>query len=463
VNTPLVVVVGDALLDVDVIGRATRLAPDAAVPVIDDARESARPGGAALAAALLALDGVDVALVTSLGDDESSTRLRNALPRRIELIAIPLHGELPRKVRIRAGSQTLARLDHGGGRPQRVGDDGLRDAFRRASAVLVSDYGRGLTTLLRDDIADVAKRVPVVWDPHPLGARPVAGVATVTPNAAEAAGFLNQAPASGVSLGQAGLYARELLGRWRSRSVCVTRGQDGALLSYGDENPLVVPAPKVHCVDACGAGDRFAGAFTAALAHGALPSEAVVRAVFAASSFVEIGVGNVFTARDRPSSSEPYDRIERARKRGSTIVATGGCFDLLHAGHVETLSAARALGDFLVVCLNSDASVTRLKGKGRPLVAAADRARVLEALECVDAVVVFDEDTPAEALTTIRPHIWAKGGDYSGQPLPETAVLTQWGGQVVVLPYLAGRSTTALIAAVGDTASKDTALKGISR
>ncbi len=456
-NTPLVVVVGDALLDVEVIGRATRLAPDAAVPVVDDARESARPGGAALAAALLALDGVDVALVTSLGGDESSTRLRNALPRRMELIAIPLHGELPRKVRIRAGSHTLARLDYGDGRPQRVGDHGVRDAFRRASAVLVSDYGRGLTTLLRDDIADVAKRVPVVWDPHPLGARPVDAVTTVTPNAAEAAGFLNQATAS-ISLGQAGLYARELLGRWRSRSVCVTRGQDGALLSYGDENPLVVPAPKVHCVDACGAGDRFAGAFTAALAHGALPSEAVVRAVFAASSFVEIGVANVFTARGRTTSSGPYDRIERARKSGSTIVATGGCFDLLHAGHIETLRAARALGDFLVVCLNSDASVTRLKGKGRPLVTAGDRARVLEALACVDAVVVFDEDTPAEALTKIRPHIWAKGGDYSGQTLPETAVLTQWGGQVVVLPYLAGKSTTALIAAVGD----DT-LKGVSR
>ena len=132
----------------------------------------------------------------------------------------------------------------------------------------------------------------------------------------------------------------------------------------------------------------------------------------------------------------------------ATVVATGGCFDLLHAGHVETLRAARALGDRLVVCLNSDASVRRLKGPGRPLVPETDRARVLLALECVDEVVVFDEDTPVEVLRRIRPDIWTKGGDYAGAELPELAVLEEWGGQAVVLPYVEGRSTTALVEAV---------------
>jgi D-beta-D-heptose 7-phosphate kinase / D-beta-D-heptose 1-phosphate adenosyltransferase len=130
-------------------------------------------------------------------------------------------------------------------------------------------------------------------------------------------------------------------------------------------------------------------------------------------------------------------------------VATGGCFDLLHAGHVATLRAARRLGDCLVVCLNSDDSVRRLKGPSRPLVPAADRARVLEALECVDAVVVFGEDTPSEVLRRIRPHVWAKGGDYAGADVPEAAVLEEWGGQAVVLPYLAGRSTSALLDTAG--------------
>jgi D-beta-D-heptose 7-phosphate kinase/D-beta-D-heptose 1-phosphate adenosyltransferase len=138
--------------------------------------------------------------------------------------------------------------------------------------------------------------------------------------------------------------------------------------------------------------------------------------------------------------------IARVRAAGGTVVATGGCFDLLHPGHVATLRAARGLGDCLVVCINSDDSVRRLKGPSRPLNSAEDRARVLEALEFVDAVVVFDEDTPAEILDRLRPDVWAKGGDYAGADLPETAVLRRWGGQAVVLPYLDGHSTTAMVA-----------------
>lgn len=128
------------------------------------------------------------------------------------------------------------------------------------------------------------------------------------------------------------------------------------------------------------------------------------------------------------------------------MVATGGCFDLLHAGHVATLQAARALGDCLVVCLNSDDSVRRLKGLDRPLVPQADRARVLAALACVDEVVVFDEETPSRVIEELRPDVWVKGGDYAGAPLPEAELLASWGGQAVVVPYLSGRSTTSLVA-----------------
>jgi D-beta-D-heptose 7-phosphate kinase/D-beta-D-heptose 1-phosphate adenosyltransferase len=137
--------------------------------------------------------------------------------------------------------------------------------------------------------------------------------------------------------------------------------------------------------------------------------------------------------------------VRRTRAAGGTVVATGGCFDLLHAGHVATLAAARRLGDCLVVCLNSDDSVRRLKGDGRPLVPERDRARVLEALGAVDAVTVFDEDTPLAVLAEIRPDVWVKGGDYSAAALPETELLAGWGGEVVVVPYLAGRSTTRLV------------------
>ena len=127
------------------------------------------------------------------------------------------------------------------------------------------------------------------------------------------------------------------------------------------------------------------------------------------------------------------------------VLVTGGCFDLLHIGHLATLRAARALGDCLIVCLNSDASVRGLKGSDRPLNSAGDRARVLEALEFVDAVVVFDEDTPAEILDRLRPDVWAKGGDYDVASLPEAALLPEWGGRVVLLPHLPDRSTTRIL------------------
>jgi D-beta-D-heptose 7-phosphate kinase / D-beta-D-heptose 1-phosphate adenosyltransferase len=150
------------------------------------------------------------------------------------------------------------------------------------------------------------------------------------------------------------------------------------------------------------------------------------------------------------------DLVRRVSGAGGVVVATGGCFDLLHAGHVATLREARRLGDCLVVCLNSDDSVRRLKGPSRPLVPAADRARVLQALEYVDGVVVFEEDTPVEVLRRIRPDVWAKGGDYAGTDVPEAKVLAEWGGQAVVLPYLKGRSTTELVRTAAGSAAAPT-------
>jgi len=205
--------------------------------------------------------------------------------------------------------------------------------------------------------------------------------------------------------------------------------------------------------DPCGAGDSFAAAAALQLADGAVTGEAVAAAVAAASAFVAGGGASAWDAGtvDSPNiavdvRSDAEALIARVRAAGGTVVATGGCFDLLHPGHVATLRAARGLGDCLVVCINSDESVRRLKGPSRPLVTAPDRARVLEALEFVDAVVVFDENTPAEVLDRLRPDVWAKGGDYAGADLPEAAVLRRWGGQAVVLPYLDGHSTTALVA-----------------
>jgi D-beta-D-heptose 7-phosphate kinase / D-beta-D-heptose 1-phosphate adenosyltransferase len=365
----------------------------------------------------------------------------------VRLIAIPATSGTPVKQRIRVGDHSVARLDSGGSTAEFGALPApAAEAIRDAAAVLVADYGRGTTAAPDVRAALSAARGPVVWDPHPRGADPVPSARLVTPNGAEAARVVPDVPGSG--LAAVGARAEALIRHWGVGAVAVTLGSRGALLSYGEGAPMVVPATPVTGGDPCGAGDSFAAAVTVALAGGAVTGEAVTVAVAAAGGFVARGGASAWDAVAPPTApaSDVSSLLERVRAAGGTVVATGGCFDLLHAGHVATLRAARGLGDCLVVCINSDDSVRRLKGPSRPLVTAADRARVLEALEFVDAVVVFDEDTPSALLEQLRPDVWAKGGDYAGADLPEAAVLQRWGGQAVVLPYLDGHSTTALVA-----------------
>jgi D-beta-D-heptose 7-phosphate kinase / D-beta-D-heptose 1-phosphate adenosyltransferase len=478
-RVPRLVVVGDALLDRDLVGTVERVAPDAPVPVLAATGSVDRPGGAALAAALAADLDVAVTLVAPVPEDAGGTRLRELLEQAgVELCAVPSEGPMPEKIRIRAGGQMLMRVDQSGVAapvPDRLPKSAV-SVLRNASGVLVSDYGRGMTghAELRRVLSEVAARRPVVWDPHPRGEPPVPGVRLATPNEAELA--LRAPPAAQMGLNHRGRKAEqtgtrlaavaasaaEVCERWRVHGVAVTLGADGALVAHGTATPLVVPAPPCVAQDTCGAGDRFAAAVTAALARGAVLSEAVTQAVAAASAYVAAGGASTW----RPGGpAVPPDRAaiglvaaqaaaRATRVRGGTVVATGGCFDLLHVGHLATLRAAQRLGDCLVVCLNSDRSVRALKGPARPLVPQADRARLVAALDCVDAVVTFDELTPERLLDKLRPDIWVKGGDYfldgpDGRPalLPEAELVRRWGGQTVVVPYLSGRSTTRLIAA----------------
>ncbi|WP_055468852.1 D-glycero-beta-D-manno-heptose 1-phosphate adenylyltransferase [Streptomyces ardesiacus] len=452
-RTPLVVV-GDALLDRDLSGSADRLAPDAPVPVVSECAERIRPGGAALAAYLAARDGREVTLITGVGDDPAGRALRELLDPWLTLVPLPLTGTVPEKTRVLAQDRPVVRLDRGGGRVRGATDE-ARDALRSARAVLVSDYGRGAADALRDVLA---ARPPLVWDPHPRGGPPVPGTRLVTPAEKEAHALAPSPDQPGGGLRAAALAAAALVRDWRAAAVAVTLGPRGALLSYG-EHPLLVPAPAAHHGDACGAGDRFAATAAGLLADGALVGEAVEGAVGAATAFVAAGGAAAVPPADSgqapaspPDTDDPGALAARVRAGHGTVVAAGGCFDLLHAGHVGLLQAARRLGDCLVVCVNSDASVRRRKGGGRPVNPLADRVRVLRALACVDAVAVFDEDTPERLLGDLRPDVWVKGGDYAGADLPEAALLQEWGGQAVLLPYLDGRSSSALLARAAEGA-----------
>ncbi len=519
-----IAVLGDSLLDRDVDGDVRRLAPDAPVPVVDHARTLVRPGGAGLAAALVAAGGHDVSLVTALAGDGAGRELGALLEELgVRVIDVGLRGATPEKIRVRTQGRALLRLDRGGDGGS-VGGATLaaHAALTRADAVLVADYGRGVAAEpgLRAAVEQtIAAGVPVVWDPHPRGPAPVAGVTLVTPNDAEARQFTAPVPAGAASgsdgpdgdpadasipagaasgsgdtdgdpadasaiaaTGAHGAVARAevLRERWNAAWVCVTRGAGGAV-GVGPGGPAVaVTADDVPVGDPCGAGDRFASRAAELLGAGAAVPDALRAAVAAASAFVAAGGASAagrpgsagrFEATEpsatahgapstpggptssqstgggaaRPSGTAATEVVARVRAQGGTVVSTGGCFDLLHAGHVQTLQAARALGDCLVVCLNADESVRRLKGPRRPLVTQDDRAAVLLALGCVDAVEIFTEDTPIAALGRLRPDVWVKGGDYAAADLPEAPVLASWGARAVILPFAEGRSTTRLI------------------
>ena len=425
------------------------LCPDAPAPVVSDPVTRTRPGGAALAATLAARSGRSVTLVTAVADDEAGAELLTRLhDEAVTVLNLGCDGPTAEKMRIRCAEHTLAapRPGRRSRRHDRCARRKVRATLHEADVVLVSDYGRGMTahTGIRGSLARRIGR-EVVWDPHPRGAPPVPGARLVTPNQSEAA-TLSELPLTGDvrSVTEQGhLLAR----RWQAGGVVVTMGARGALLVQGDGTPLIVPTTAQRG-DPCGAGDCFAVSLAGALADGALPSEAVAAAVAAASTYIAAGgVRTLAEGADvpAPTSGSAVSVVDDVKTAGGTVVAAGGCFDLLHTGHVRMLEQARRLGDCLVVLVNSDASVRRLKGADRPLVGEADRVALLRALTCVDDVVVFDEDTPCAALERIRPHVFAKGGDYGAEELPEQAAMAAWGGQCVLLPYLEGRSTTNLM------------------
>jgi rfaE bifunctional protein nucleotidyltransferase chain/domain/rfaE bifunctional protein kinase chain/domain len=445
-------VVGDVLLDVDLDGDATRLCPDAPVPVVDVAEVRRRAGGAGLVASMLAGDGHSVTLVTVLSDDDSALHLERALDA-VTVVAGPSGAPTPVKTRVRADGHPVVRFDEGC-KPPPLPEvtPAMLHALEQSSAIVVADYGRGLTanTELRATLEALARRVPVIWDPHPAGTDPVPGVAVVTPNLAEARTLVSRLESGADATPTAEEAARALQHRWKSNAVLVTMGERGAVLVRGAGRPaLPVPAPAAVVQDSCGAGDRLAASLAVHLLERHSVDDASVLAVREAAAF--LGRGGVATLACEPEPVKLRGRdtdalalARNVREAGGTVVATGGCFDLLHAGHTRALAAARSLGDCLVVCLNSDQSVRRIKGEQRPIINQRDRTELLLALESVDAVLVFEEDTPEACLDKLRPDIWVKGGDYDVTRLPETALVESWGGRCTTVPFLPARSTSDL-------------------
>lgn len=459
---PRVVVIGDAVLDCWMSGPSRRLSREAPVPVVEVEVTHAAPGGAANTAVNLAAMGAKVRLVSMVGGDEDGHTLRRLLEEADVDTAGVLAGEGPTaaKRRIVADEAMVARYDT---LPPARSHDGFTTALDAAldtdpDAVVVCDYGTGVL----DDAgvsALAARRARcgvVVVDAHDPGRWAPVRPDVVTPNATEVATLLGRALPGPDRAGAAEAAAGELRARSGAGTVVVTLDRDGALL-LPDELPAhrtwARPVPESR---ACGAGDSFTAALSLALAAGT-PAPTAVELAQAAADVVVDRAGTAvcstgdLTARVGASggtlaTAAELERLVAAdRAAGKRIVFTNGCFDVVHRGHVAYLNQAKRLGDVLVVALNADEGVRRLKGPDRPVNSLADRAAVIGALSCVDHVVGFADDTPVELLEALRPDVYAKGGDYTPEMLPETPTVAGYGGRVVILDYLADRSTTATL------------------
>ncbi|HEY4251441.1 MAG TPA: D-glycero-beta-D-manno-heptose-7-phosphate kinase, partial [Roseomonas sp.] len=462
-----VLVVGDAMLDRYVYGDVRRVSPEAPVPVLAVEREVAMPGGAGNVVRNLTAVGTAVAFISVVGDDQSGSDLTGLIggqPGVEPWLLVQGGRATTTKTRFIAAGQQLLRADHEIVAPvhPRLADRLVRiasDAVAATAVMVLSDYGKGVLG------ADTAQRLiqaaqaagrRVLVDPKGRDYGRYAGADLITPNRAE----LSEATGMPVDTEEAIVAAaRAIQAQHRFGAVLVTRSEDGMTLLEGDTvRHFPAEAAEVH--DVSGAGDTVMALLAAALAAGQ-PLAVATRLANIAAGIV---VGKVGTAvardedliealsvergalrkvRSRPAAIE---QVERWRRRGWRVGFTNGCFDLLHPGHVHLLEQARSWCDRLVVGLNSDASVKRLKGAARPIQSEAARAAVLASLASVDCVTVFEEDTPLELIRLLRPEVLVKGADYTVEQVVGGDLLADWGGQVRLAALLPGQSTTATVA-----------------
>ncbi|WJX99406.1 D-glycero-beta-D-manno-heptose 1-phosphate adenylyltransferase [Curtobacterium sp. 458] len=470
---PLVVVIGDGILDRWTVGEAERVSREAPAPIVRVTESIAVPGGAANTAVNARALGARVRMVGYVGDDESGRTLRDRLAAAgvdtTFLVEVP-GARTTTKDRVVGGDRVVVRVDDIAAPP----DDAARARFgeavaravRCADAAVVCDYGLGVDPETVVPVLDRDRPDAVVVDAHDLTRWAGLHPDLVTPNAGETTALLARAGADGarVDLGQgaaraaAVVDARDaLLAATGARAAVVTLDRDGTVLLDPDTDEAfrsrATPAAEQQ---ASGAGDTFCAGATVALAVGADRRQAVSFAQAAADVVVREAGTSVCSARALVDSvtapaetvvdhDELADAVAAARAAGRRIVFTNGCFDVVHRGHTTYLRQASELGDLLVVALNDDDSVRRLKGPERPINTAEDRAGVLAALACVDLVTVFATDTPIPLLRRIRPDVYVKGGDYSPEMLRETAVVREYGGEVVMVDYVAEHSTTAVV------------------
>ena len=455
-----VVIVGDVMLDEYIIGDSSRISPEAPGPVIDEKERIALPGGAANVAVNVTSLGANALLFGIVGNDPEGeifkTGLREAGVDDSRIVTIEKLSTT-RKTRLIARGNQVLRVDR---ETPGVIDSAIEERFIKSigslseEIVIISDYAKGVVTssLIRG-IIETGKRV--IIDPKSRDFSMYAGAYLLTPNHTE---LCRAAGAADIPSDNLEPRTREIMDTYDIANILVTLGSEGMILI---ENGA--PATHIHTrarevYDVTGAGDTVIATVSSAIAAGAGLEDACNIATIAAG----IVVGKHKTATATPSEILAYAfgpsasekivdgetliaRSEELRKAGRKIVFTNGCFDLLHIGHITYLKESRELGDILIVGLNTDSSVRRLKGENRPIISEDERSHVLAALECVDYVVLFDEDTPIELIKAVRPDILVKGADYTVEEVVGHEIVESYGGRVHLMPIVGNMSTSTII------------------
>jgi D-beta-D-heptose 7-phosphate kinase / D-beta-D-heptose 1-phosphate adenosyltransferase len=464
-----VLVIGDLMLDRYLVGDVQRISPEAPVPVVLLKQQNDRAGGAANVAANLAELGVETHIAGCVGQDTEASILVGLINRLGISTDAVIHSETrptTAKTRVMSSHQQIVRVDQESSEAFNEAESTelrvrIDEAVKNKPAIVIlSDYAKGVLT--QSFCKAIIKEcnfagIPVIADPKGLDYSKYHGATALTPNKKETA------EACGVSINDSKALlagAKELKKKLGLQFLAVTRGEEGITLLEGSEEHQIAATAK-QVFDVSGAGDTVIATLAAGLIHGLTAQEALQLANTAAG--IVVGkVGTVPINRDEllnelstKDATEQADKITdlatlankvaawKAAKQ--KIVFTNGCFDLLHAGHVTYLEAAKKTGDKLILGLNTDRSVSALKGPTRPVIHEKDRARVLAALEAVDAVILFDEDTPLNLIHAIKPDVIVKGDDYTEDQVVGGKEVKSWGGEVKLIPLVKGRSTSKII------------------
>jgi D-beta-D-heptose 7-phosphate kinase/D-beta-D-heptose 1-phosphate adenosyltransferase len=459
-----VLVVGDVMLDRYLFGGTGRISPEAPVPVVHVRETDDRAGGAANVAVNLASLGVTTTLMGLVGKDDEAAVLASILGQQNIDCRFTSISEWPTttKTRIQSRGQQLIRLDRE--EPAVSGSDKLTQALtkrlKNANAVVLSDYGKGA-------LADIAAMIdacrgaglPVLIDPKGNDFEKYRGATLITPNQSEfesAAGICS-------SDDELVARAREMVSDLDLMAILVTRSEKGMLLVQGSDEPLFLSTRAREVFDVTGAGDTVIAVLAGALASGEslqgaaslsnLAAGLVVRKTGAAAvtpSEIRVALHRRGQGgRGLVAEEELQPLVEEAKERNETVVMTNGCFDILHAGHVAYLEEAKSLGDRLIVAVNDDDSVRKLKGESRPVNALEDRMAVLAGLAAVDWVVPFSENTPTRLIQSVLPDILVKGGDYRSDEIAGAKDVLRNGGEVRVLAFREGHSSSRIIDKLG--------------